>query len=64
MSATDGAWAVCVGCLAATTVLLGLHVYEMHRSECTVSRRAAQALSFCALGGAACITELVLNLTT
>ena len=24
MSATNGAWAVCVGCLAAMTVLLGI----------------------------------------
>ncbi len=45
-------------------VLMGLCVYERHRSECNLSRRAAQVLSVCALGGAACITELVLNLTT
>ncbi len=53
MSAADGAWAVILACWCASTYLLGLCVYEMHRSECTVSRRAAQALSVCALGGPA-----------
>ncbi len=51
-------------CWCAGPVLMGLCVYERHRSECNLSRRAAQVLSVCALGGAACITELVLNLTT
>ncbi len=64
MSAADGAWAVSAVCWCAGTVLMGLCVYERHRSECNLSRRAAQVLSVCALGGAACITELVLNLTT
>ncbi len=64
MSAADTAWAVCGACLCAATVLLGLCVYEMHRGECTVSRRPAQALSVSALGAAAALTSIVLNLTT
>jgi len=64
MSAADGAWAVCVACWCATTALLGLHAYELHRSECTVSRRPAQVPSVSALGAAAAITAIVLNLTT
>ncbi len=64
MSAADTTWAVCVACLCATTVLLGLHVYEMHRSDCSVSHRPAQVLSVSALGAAAAITAIVLNLTT
>ncbi len=64
MSAADTAWAVCVACLCATAALLGLHLYEMHRSECSVSRRPAQVLSVSALGAAAAITASVLNLTT
>ena len=64
MSAADTAWAVCGACWCATAVLLGLYVYEMHRSECTVSRRPAQVLSVSALGAAAAITSIVLNLTT
>ncbi len=64
MSAADGVWAVCVACWCAGPVLMGLCVYERHRSECNLSRRAAQVLSVCALGGAACISELVLNFTT
>ena len=61
MSAADTTWAAC---LCAATVLLGLFGYELHRSECTVSRRPAQALSVSALGAAAAITASVLNLTT
>jgi len=64
MSAADMAWAVCVACLCTTTALLGVHLYEMHRSDCSVSRRPAQALSVTALGAAAAITSIVLNLTT
>jgi len=65
MSAADMAWAVCVACWCAATVLLVLFGYEMHRSECSVSaRRAAQALSVSALGAAAAVTAIVLNLTT
>ncbi len=64
MSAADTAWAVCVACWCAATVLLGLFGYELHRSECSVSRRAAQALSVTALGAVAAITSIVLNLTT
>ena len=64
MRAADTAWAVWAACWCAGTVLLGLFGYEMHRSECTVSRRAAQVLSVSALGAAAAITAIVLNLTT
>jgi len=64
MSATDTAWAVCVGCLAATTVLLGMHVYELHRCECTVSSRRVQVAGFGILAFAAALTAIVLNLTT
>ncbi len=64
MSAADGVWVVVLACWCAGTVLMGLCVYERHRSECNLSRRAAQVLSVCALGGAACISELVLNFTT
>ena len=53
MSAADGAWAVCVACWC-----------ELHRSECTVSRRPAQVISVSALGAAAALTAIVLNLTT
>ncbi len=64
MSAADTSWAVCAACLCASTVLLGLFGYELHRGECTVSSRPAQALSVSALGAAAAITSIVLNLTT
>jgi len=64
MSAADTAWAVCVACLCATTALLGVHVYGLHRSDCSVSRRPAQVLSVSALGASAAITASVLNLTT
>jgi len=64
MSAADTAWAVWAACLCAATVLLGLFGYEVHRSECSVSRRAAQVLSVSALGAVAAITSIVLNLTT
>ncbi len=64
MSAADTAWAVCVACLCAATVLLVLFGYEMHRSECSVSARPAQALSVSALGAVAAVTAIVLNLTT
>jgi len=63
MSAADTAWAVCGACWCAATVLLGLFGYELHRGECTVSRRPAQVLSVSALGAAAAITSIVLNLT-
>ena len=63
MSAADTAWAVCVACLCATAALLGLHLYELHRVECTPGR-PAQVLSVSALGAAAAITSIVLNLTT
>ena len=53
-----------MACLCATAVLLVLHLCEMHRSDCSVSRRPAQALSVSALGAAAAITSIVLNLTT
>jgi len=42
----------------------GLFGYELHRSDCSVSRRPAQVLSVSALGAAAAITASVLNLTT
>ncbi len=64
MSAADTAWAVCAACWCAATVLLGLHVYELHRSDCSVSARPVQVLSVSALGTAAAITAIVLNLTT
>ncbi len=64
MSATDTAWAVCVGCLAATTVLLGVHGYELHRCECTVSSRPVQVAAFLILASAAGLAAIVLNLTT
>jgi hypothetical protein len=65
MSAADRTWAVCVACLCAITVLLGVHLYELlHRSDCLVSRRPAQVLSVSALGASAAITASVLNLTT
>ncbi len=64
MSAADTAWAVCVACLCATTALLGVHLYEMHHSYCPTPRRPAQVLSVSALGAAAAITAIVLNLTT
>ena len=64
MSATDLAWAVCVGCLAATTVLLGLHGYELHRYDCTVSSRPVQVAAFLILASAAGHAAIVLNLTT
>ena len=65
MSAADTGWAVCVACLCAATVLLGVHLHELlHRSDRSVSRRPAQVLSVSALGAAAAITAIVLNLTT
>ncbi len=64
MSAADTAWAVWVACWCAATVLMVLFGYELHRGECTVSRRAVQVLSVSALGAVAAITSLVLNLTT
>ncbi len=64
MSAADTAWSVCAVCWCAATVLMVLCGYEMHRSECTVSSRPAQVLSVSALGAAAAITAIVLNLTT
>jgi hypothetical protein len=45
-------------------VLLGLFGYEVHRSECSVSRRPAQVLSVSALGASSASTAIVLNLTT
>ncbi len=64
MSAADGAWAVSAVCWCAAAVLLGVHLYELlRRSECT-PRRPAQVLGGGALGGAAAITAIVLNLTT
>jgi len=53
-----------VACLCATAVLLVLHLYELHHSYCPTPRRPAQVLSVCALGAAAAITAIVLNLTT
>jgi len=64
MSAADLAWAVCVGCLAATTVLLVLHGYELHRCDCTVSSRPVQVAGFGILASAAALAAIVLNLTT
>ncbi len=64
MSAADLAWAACVGCLAATTVLLGVHGYELHRCECTVSSRRVQVAGFGILASAAALAAIVLNLTT
>jgi len=64
MSAADLAWAACVGCLAATTVLLGVPVYELHRCECTVSSRRVQVAGFGILASAAALAAIVLNLTT
>jgi len=64
MSAADTAWAVCGACWCAAIVLMVLCGYEMHRFECTVSRRPAQVLSVSALGAAAAVTAIVLNLTT
>jgi len=58
------AWSVCAVCWCAATALLGLFGYELHRSDCSVSSRAAQVLSVSALGAAAAITAIVLNLTT
>jgi hypothetical protein len=58
------AWTVCGACWCTATVLLGLSVYEMHRSECSVSARPAQVLSVSALGAVAAVTAIVLNLTT
>jgi len=64
MSTAETAWAVCVACLCAATALLGLHVFELHRGSCTVSGRPAQVVSVSALGAAAALAAIVLNLTT